>query len=56
MRALLEHLALAQDVDDVGLLDRGEAVRHRDGGPALGNSFERGLNQLLALCRDVLAK
>lgn len=54
VRALLEHLALAEHVDDVGLLDRGEPVRYRDRGSALGDPFESGLHKFLALCRGVL--
>lgn len=54
--ALLEHLALAQDVDDIGALNRGETVRHRDRRPALGDSLKRGLHELLALCWIVVSK
>ena len=48
--AALHHLALAEDVDDVGLLDRREPVRDRDSCPALGHALKGGLDELLALC------
>lgn len=47
--AVLGHAALVDDVDDVRLLDRGKAVRHRDGGAALGRRVERRLHDLLRL-------
>jgi hypothetical protein len=54
VRALLEHLALAEHVDDVGFLDRGEAVRDRNRRPALGDPLKRGLDKLFTLCCGVL--
>lgn len=50
MAALLEQLAaLAQHKDDVGLLDRGQAMGHDDHGAAPAGALKGGLDELLAL-------
>ena len=48
--ALLQHLALAEDVDDVRLLDRGKPVRHSDCGSPLGDALKGRLDELLGFC------
>jgi hypothetical protein len=50
MGALLQHLALTKDIDDVGTLDGSETVRHGHRGPALGHALEGCLDEFLALC------
>lgn len=46
----LKHFALPKNIDDVGVLDRGQPMCHGDGCPPFGDSFERGLDELFALC------
>src|SRR2546430_2565902 len=47
--ARLEHLALAQDEDDVGVLHRRQPVGHHHHGAALPRLLEGRLHQLLRL-------
>lgn len=53
--ALLEHLALAKHIDDVGLLNCREAMCHCHRGSAFRDSFERSLHEFLTLCPNQLA-
>lgn len=47
VRATLDNFALVKHVNDVGALDRGEAVRDGDSGAALCGLVERGLDDAL---------
>ena len=49
MSAALDDLALIEDVDDVGLLDRAETVGNGNGGAAASGGIKRGLDDLLGL-------
>lgn len=50
MASALKHLALAKDIDDVGVLDSRQTMCHGDGCSSLGNPLERGLDELFAFC------
>lgn len=47
--ALLKHVALAKDIDDVCVLDRRQPVCHRHGGPADGHLLDGRRDGLLRL-------
>lgn len=49
VRTALNDLALVKHVDDVGLLDRAETVRHGDGGSAAGGRVQGCLDDFLGL-------
>ena len=55
MAAALEHFALSKNIDDVGVLDRGQTMRDGDGRPSLRYPFKRSLDELLALWFALLA-
>lgn len=46
MVALLQHLALSKDIDNICLLDRGEAVGNSDGCTTLRHTLKGGLYEL----------
>lgn len=50
MVAALEHFAFAEDIDDVGVLDRSQTMGHGDGRASFGDSFKGSLDELLAFC------
>ena len=50
MLAAFHYLAFVEDMDDVGVLDGGEAVCYGDGGARLHEAVERLLDEVLALC------
>ena len=49
MIAVLEDLALAEDENDVSVLDGGKAMGDDDHGTAMGSALEGGLDETLAL-------
>ena len=53
--AFLEDLALTQDIDNIGILDRRQPVCNRNHCATLSRALQGCLNQLLAFCY-VLAK